>query len=141
MLASAGSLIVLAVLSVAPVPDIELSAADGSVVRFSAYAGNRPVVVVFLGTECPLGNLYGPRLRDLAGRLGQSGVRMLAVASGWDAEASAVAAFARSHQLPFPCLLDPAGAFAAAARATRTPQAVVLDAGRRVRYRGRIDDQ
>jgi peroxiredoxin len=141
MLVSVGQLVALAVLSVTPVPDLELSAADGTTVRLSAHAGGRPVAVVFLGPDCPLANLYGPRLRDLAARLDSKGVRMLAVASGRDAEAPAVAPFARTHQLPFPCLLDPTGTFADAVGATRTPQAVILDASRRVRYRGRIDDQ
>lgn len=141
MLVSTGLFVVLAVLAVAPVPDLELLTADGKADRLFAYADHRPVAVVFLGPDCPLANLYGPRLRDLAARLGPRGVRMLAVFSGRDAEAPAVAAFAQTHQLPFPCLLDPAGVLAEAVGITRVPQAIVVDANRRVQYRGRIDDQ
>ena len=43
--------------------------------------------------------------------------------------------------LTFPYLKDADGRVAESFGATRTPQAFVLDPARRVRYRGRIDDQ
>src|SRR5262249_34220440 len=45
------------------------------------------------------------------------------------------------HQIPFPILKDADNVVADRLGATRTPEVIVLDPERRVRYRGRIDDQ
>jgi peroxiredoxin len=123
-----------------PVPDLELRDTSGVTVRLSADPA-RATVVVFLGTACPLANLYAPRVKALAGRFPPGAVRVLAVSTDAGDDPAAAAAFAATHSFPFPYLHDPDGRAAAALGATRTPEAVLLDAGRRVRYRGRIDDQ
>jgi peroxiredoxin len=131
----------LAVLLPGPVPDLGLPRADSVSVRLSEYSDGRPIVLVFLGVDCPLAGLYGPRLRELSGRLGAHGIRMLAVFPDPDDTLAAIATFARDHRLPFPCVADPGHRLADAVRASRTPEAFVLDVARRVRYRGRVDDQ
>src|SRR5262249_38994991 len=50
-----------------------------------------------------------------------------------------LAAYVREYQLPFPLLKDADAAVADEFGAERTPEAFLLDAERRVRYRGRID--
>src|SRR5205814_110589 len=52
-----------------------------------------------------------------------------------------VAAHAREFGIPFPVLKDDGTAIADRFGAERVPEVFVLDAGRTVRYRGRIDDQ
>ncbi|MFO0799738.1 MAG: redoxin domain-containing protein [Gemmataceae bacterium] len=131
-----GAMLAAAVAS-PPVPDFELRDTSGTAVTLAADPP-RVTVVVFLGTDCPLANLYAPRVKALAGRFPRDAVRVLAVCANAGDDAGA---FAAAHALPFPYLLDPGGRAAALLGATRTPEAVVLDAGRRVRYRGRIDDQ
>ena len=124
-----------------PVPDFELPGPAGAQVRLSAHAAGRPVVLVFLGSECPLANLYAPRLADLARRLGPDGVRFLAINPVPQDTSAAAAAFARQHRLPFPMVKDPDARVAVRCGITRAPEVVLLDAARRVRYRGRVDDQ
>lgn len=131
----------VAVAAATPVPDFELPDPNGRPVRLSTHAADRPVVLVFLGTECPLANLYAPRLADLARRLEPRGVRFLGLDPVPQDTSAAVARFVREHKLPFPIVRDPDARVAARSGATRTPQVVVLDGSRRVRYRGRIDDQ
>jgi peroxiredoxin len=130
-----------AVCAAQPIPDFDLPDPTGARVRLSTHAPNRPVVLVFFGTECPLANLYAPRLAELARSLEPSGVRFLAVNPVPQDGLPALARFARDHRLPFPVVKDPDGTVAARCGATRTPEVLVLDAARRVRYRGRIDDQ
>jgi peroxiredoxin len=132
---------VLALAAILPVPDFELTDLTGTRVRLSAYAENRPVVLVFISADCPLANLYAPRLAEMSQRLATAGPRFLAIDSVPQDGAAALARFAREHKLPFPILKDPDARVAAACRATRTPQVVLLDRDRRVRYRGRTDDQ
>jgi hypothetical protein len=52
-----------------------------------------------------------------------------------------VARFGRDHHIDFPLLIDAGGRVAGRFGALRTPEVFVLDRGRTVRYRGRIDDQ
>ena len=129
----------LALCAAQPIPDFELTDPVGATVRLSAHAPGRPVVLVFLGTECPLANLYAPRLAELART--QSGVRFLGINPVPQDTSAAVARYAREHRLPFPVVKDPDARVAGLCGVTRTPEVVLLDPARRVRYRGRIDDQ
>ncbi|HEX4612809.1 MAG TPA: redoxin domain-containing protein, partial [Urbifossiella sp.] len=121
-------------------PDFELRGTTGVPVRLVANPP-RPTVVVFFGTDCPLANLYAPRLKELAGRFPPDAVRVLVIDPNEHDTPAALAAFVRDHALSFPVLKDVDGRVAALFGATRTPEAFVLDAARRVCYRGRIDDQ
>ena len=135
------ALVVVAAVAPRPVDDFELRDTAGAPVRLSTVAAGRPAVVVFLATDCPMARLYAARLSGLASRFPAGAVAVLAVAPNRGDDLPALAAFAREHDLTFPLLRDPDAHVAAQFGATRTPQAFVLDADRRVRYRGRIDDQ
>ncbi len=99
------------------------------------------VVVVFVGTECPINNAYMPRLVELHDEFAKKGVAFLAVNANSQDTPERVAKHAERYHLPFPVLKDAGNVVADQFGAKRTPEAFVLDAGRRVRYRGRIDDQ
>ena len=99
------------------------------------------VVVVFLGTECPLAKLYGARLAEFDVAYRDQGVQIVGVNANQQDSLQEIAVYANKHGIKFPVLKDPGGKIAAQFGATRTPEAFVLDADRVVRYRGRIDDQ
>jgi peroxiredoxin len=99
------------------------------------------VVVVFMGVECPLAKLYGPRLTELAQEYAKRGVSFLAVDSNAQDSLAEMSHFARTYRLEIPFLKDPGNVVADQFQAQRTPEAFVLDGQRVVRYRGRIDDQ
>tara|TARA_B100000809_G_scaffold220097_1_gene227646 strand:+ start:1336 stop:3351 length:2016 start_codon:yes stop_codon:yes gene_type:complete len=99
------------------------------------------VVIAFLGTECPLARLYGPRLEELAAAYKESGITFLGVNSNRHDSITEIAAYARQHQITFPILKDTANKLADTLGADRTPEVFLLDHDRRVRYHGRIDDQ
>jgi thiol-disulfide isomerase/thioredoxin/mono/diheme cytochrome c family protein len=99
------------------------------------------VVVVFMGTECPISNAYAPVLADMAKKYGPKGVVFVGVNSNHQDDAVAVAKHAKDHGFPFVVLKDDGCSLADRFAAKRTPEAFVLDGTRTVRYRGRIDDQ
>jgi peroxiredoxin len=99
------------------------------------------VVVVFLGTECPINNAYLPTLADLHKQYATKGVQFLAVNSNHQDTAKRVAKHAKEHDVPFPVLKDKGSTVADLFDAKRTPEAILLDKDRVIRYRGRIDDQ
>jgi len=103
-------------------------------------ANRKVIVLVFLGAECPLVKLYVPRLNELAQQYEPQGVTVLGVDSNAQDRPSEIATFARTCNLGFPILRDTGNAVADQLGATRTPEVVVLDQDRAIRYRGRIDD-
>jgi peroxiredoxin len=99
------------------------------------------VVVAFLGVECPLSKLYGPRLVELAKEYESKGVAFIGVDSNRQDSVTEMAQYAKTHNIGFPILKDLNNALADKLGAARNPQVYVLDSDRVVRYTGRIDDQ
>jgi peroxiredoxin len=123
------------------VDGFQLSDFRGKQHSLADFADNRIVVMAFLGTECPLAKLYGPRLVALADELADDGVAFVGVNSNTHDSNSEIAAYAQRHEIGFPLLKDLGNRLADAAGARRTPEVFVLDQDRIVRYWGRIDDQ
>jgi peroxiredoxin len=99
------------------------------------------LVVAFLGTECPLAKLYGPRLAKLHAEYAPKGVGFVGLDSNAQDAVTALAAYARLHNVTFPLLKDLNNRVADQLGAQRTPEVFVLDRERKVRYHGRVDDQ
>jgi peroxiredoxin len=121
--------------------DFSLRDVYGKTHRLSDYAQSPVIVVMFLGTECPLAKLYAPRLAALTEKYAEQGVAFVAIASNTQDSIAELHHFMTQHALTFPVLKDPAQAVADMFGATRTPEVFVLDGDRTVRYAGRIDDQ
>lgn len=113
----------------------------GGEVSLSDYADRDAVVVVFLGTECPLAKLYGSRLAELAGEYDPERVAFVGIDANRQDSLTELAAYGRRSGIEFPLLKDNRAEAAQMLGATRTPEAFVLDRTGEVRYRGRIDDQ
>ena len=123
------------------VADFSLPDCRGKTHSLADLADRRIVVVVFLGAECPLAQLYAPRLAALFREYEPRGVGFLSINANAQDSLADIAAFVRTHRFPFPILKDPDHAVADLFGAVRTPEAFVLDDRRVVRYWGRIDDQ
>jgi peroxiredoxin len=104
-------------------------------------ADRKAIVVVFLGTECPINNAYLPRLAELSGTYGPKGVAFVAVNSNWHDTSTRIAAHAKSNALPFPVLKDTANVVADDFGARRTPEVFVISPAGTILYQGRIDDR
>jgi peroxiredoxin len=98
-------------------------------------------VIAFTSVDCPLVQRYLPRLRELSAEYSGRAVQFLAVNVGADDAVTEMAQQALDGEVEFPFVKDFDGQCAKALGATRTPEVVVLDQERRIRYRGRIDDQ
>ena len=120
--------------------DFSLPASDGNVVRLSDSDAEFHVLC-FLGTECPLARIYGPRLDRMAKSYADRGVSFFGVNSNVQDSMEDLQRYVSEHQLTFPVVKDFDRSVALMAGATRTPEVVVIDRDSKVRYRGRIDDQ
>ncbi len=123
------------------VDDFTLEDYRGTKHSLADYAKSPAVAIVFLGTECPLAKLYGPRLAELAAAYEDRGVTFLGVDANSQDALTEIAAYARNAGIKFPILKDSGNVLADALGAARTPEVFVLDKDRAVRYHGRIDDR
>ncbi len=127
----------------ADAPPFDLPAADGRRHRLQDF-GAELFVYVQACNHCPYVVANVERLTRLA-RDYRGSVDVVFVNSN-DAEThptddvEAMRAFARDHDLPFPYLRDSDQSVAQAYRTQRTPEVLVFDRERRLRYHGRIDD-
>lgn len=104
-------------------------------------AASKVVVMAVLGTECPLAQLYAPRLQALADQYASQGVAFIGIAPNRQDSIAELTAYVRRQGLKFPVLKDVNNVIADALGAERTPEVFVLDQQRVVRYHGRVDDQ
>src|SRR5437879_3545895 len=114
---------------------------DQKTIRFSELKEKKAIVVVFLGTQCPINNAFLPVLARLHTRYEPRGVQFLGINSNTQDSPAAAAEHAKKNELPFPVLKDPGNVVADQFGAERNPEAFVLDGSGQVLYRGRIDDQ
>jgi peroxiredoxin len=105
------------------------------------FKDHSAVVVVFVGADCPISNLYLPGLIDLEKKYRPKQVQFLAVYPNEQEDFDRIAAHASDRDIPFPVLKDFGQKLADRLGVTRVPSVVVLDSDLALRYRGRIDDR
>ncbi len=124
-----------------PIASFTLRDFRGATHALDDYADKKLVVVVFLGTDCPLANRYATRLAELVKEFAPKGVAFLGIDANRHDSIAKIAQLAKDHKVSFPILKDVGNTVADQFAARRTPEVFVLDGKRIVRYRGRIDDQ
>ena len=123
------------------ISDFTLKSHFGKEYSLHDFSDREIIVVLFLGTECPLAKLYGPRIAELSKSLAAKGVAFVGVDANRQDSLQEVGAYAQRNKFEFPILLDAGNAIADRFGALRTPEVFVLDRDRVIRYAGRIDDQ
>lgn len=103
--------------------------------------GDRAVVFIFLGTECPVAQQYIPRLNEICKHYRDHGVRMFGVYSDPRMEILDMARHAHDQDIAFVVLKDVDQRLADWLEASLTPEAVVLTGDLGKAYQGAIDDQ
>jgi peroxiredoxin len=124
-----------------PMPDWQITGVHGETIAASDFEQSPYLVVAFLGTECPLAKLYARTLNQIQEEYRSEGISIVAVMSNRQDSLQEIAAYANRSELRFPIGKDLGNEVADAIQADRTPEVVVYDASRQLRYRGRIDDQ
>lgn len=124
---------------------VGLPGVDGREYSLASFAQHRVLVLAFLGNACPAAKGCLPELVDLQSRLASLGVQVVGINSNNPHLSPTdrfeeMVRFSTERRLGFPYLKDPDGAFARLCGARNTPHFLVLDEGRRLRYRGRMFD-
>lgn len=118
-----------------------LPTTSGETVELKKQPDQKVTVVCFLGAECPLARLYGPRLNELQESYRSRGVRLIGVNSNQQDSLEDVQAYVKKYQIQFPMAKDYGNEIADRYQAVRTPEVFVLDENLAIQYRGRIDNQ
>jgi peroxiredoxin/mono/diheme cytochrome c family protein len=123
------------------VADFTVKDIAGRSLSLCGLKDKKAVVVLFLGTQCPVNQRFMPLLVELYKEFAGRGVGFVAIYSNRQDSLDMVAEHAKKHEVPFPVVKDEGNVLADRFRARRTPEAFVLDGARKVRYQGRIDDR
>jgi thiol-disulfide isomerase/thioredoxin len=125
-----------------PAERLVVQGPDGAAMPFADLLGSdgRAVCFVFLHPACPLAQEYAPLLGQLAADFAGDGIRFVGVACECDDPAE-LDAYRTKFGLAFPIHVDTEFALAETLGATVTPEAVLVDRDRRIRYAGRVDDR
>lgn len=97
------------------------------------------LVLVFVGTACPVSNRSVAPLSRLQARYRSRGVQIVGINANLDDPLAAVARHAKEFRITFPVFKDPHQELANQLQARITPEVFLLDRQRAIRYRGRID--
>lgn len=98
-------------------------------------------VVVFITTDCPIANRYASEIEAIRAEYESRGVRMTLAHVDPDLSVKEAARHAEEYGLRARVVVDRGHQLVSAVKARITPEAFVIDANGRVRYRGRINDQ
>jgi peroxiredoxin len=123
------------------VHDVALADTSGAVHLLAEWSDRKAIVLLFLGTQCPVSNAFAPEMRRLCNIYGPQGFVFLGVHPDPEVTAEAAAKHATEYSLGFTILLDPDQVVAGEAGVRVTPEAVVLAPDGHVLYRGQIDDR
>ncbi|MBX7074600.1 MAG: redoxin family protein [Pirellulales bacterium] len=105
------------------------------------FGERKAYVIVFTNLDCPLVKRYLPKLRDLDAKYRDQGAQFIAMNVGPTDSIMEMAYQALKADCHFAFCKDFDGEVVRALGVQRTPQVCVLDADRKLRYRGRIDNQ
>ncbi|MFM7149277.1 MAG: redoxin domain-containing protein, partial [Gemmataceae bacterium] len=123
------------------VKPFQLTDGEGKSWSLADQKDKKAIVVLFLGTECPINNQYLPRLAELHKEFASRGVAFVGINSNVHDTPARILAHVRANAIPFPVLRDSGNVVADDFYARRTPEAFVLGPAGEVLYQGRIDDQ
>lgn len=118
-----------------------LNDSNGKPVGLTDFADKKIVVIVSLGTGCPISNLYLPDLIAAQEKYGAEFLQIIGINSQSGDTREEVAEHAKKFALNFPVLCDPDQTAADLLGIQRTSETFLLDQQRVVRYHGRIDDR
>lgn len=127
-------------------PDFELPGIDDEVHHLARYLETyRGVGVVFMCNHCPYVRLYLERLKQIQEECLGQGVTLIGINANDatqypDDSFENMKTFAAHHSLNFPYIRDVTQDVAQSFGASKTPEAFLLDAEGKLRYRGLIDD-
>jgi thiol-disulfide isomerase/thioredoxin len=112
---------------------------DGTPADPFQEASGKPIVLVFVRTDCPVSNRYAPLIQRISSQYeGKAGFWLVYL--GKTASTDRIRQHESDYGYKLAALRDPQHALVERAQVQLTPEAAVFDAKRRLLYHGRIDN-
>ena len=105
----------------------------------SASASGSTRLFVFLSPECPICQNYTVKLNEFNRRYAGK-IKIYGIIPGRSYKAAAVSAFAEKYKIDYPLLIDESLRLSHYLQASVTPEAILLDPGNELVYKGAIDN-
>ncbi len=125
--------------------DFEGKNVDGTIIHTASYAKAKGFVIVFTCNTCPYAQKYEARINELAKKLDDQTWPLIAINSN-DKDMSPGDSYekmqsrAKSNGYTFPYIYDESQSILRAFGASKTPHFYVLDANKKIKYIGALDD-
>lgn len=114
---------------------------DGSMIEPFSKSTTKAIVLVFIGTDCPIANAYHPKLQELENEFTEKGVEFFLIHSNSDVTLKEAEEHAAKYALTLPIVLDDNQRIARRAGAKVTPETFVFVPHQSAPiYRGAIDN-
>ena len=114
---------------------------DGQARTLSEFTAEKPAVIAFVSTSCPVSKRALPSLARLEKEYAARGVAFVLIAPTATDSADDLRAAVKGAGFSAPCLRDPKNTFLATLGARATTDTFLVDAARTLIYRGALDDQ
>ena len=123
---------------------VRIAALDGHVIAPFEPVGQANVIF-FIATDCPISNSYAPEIQRVCRDYRDKGVACSLMYEDVETPGTSLDVEVRKHLNDYrydriPAAVDRRRHVANAAKASVTPQAIVVDRSGSIRYRGRIDN-
>jgi thiol-disulfide isomerase/thioredoxin len=112
---------------------------DGTAADPFLENAGKPVVLLFVRTDCPISNRYAPLIQRISSQYAGK-VAFSLVYPGKSSSAERIRQHESDYGYKLPALRDPQHALVVEAQVQVTPEAAVFDANHRLVYHGRIDN-
>ncbi len=133
-----GMLLILA-LSLPSVAQRTAEQLDGTATNPFLSASGKPVVLLFVRTDCPISNRYAPLIKQLSSEYGRK-VAFWLVYPSRATSSEKIRQHEHEYGYRLRALRDPEHVLVAQGQVQVTPEVAVFDANHHLIYHGRIDD-
>jgi len=122
------------------VADFKLPDVDGKEHSLASLKGKNGTVIIFLSAQCPVVRAYNERIEKLAEDYRARGVNVVGINSNVTESVDDIKRHISDNKFSFVVLRDGGNQVADMLNAQHTPETFFLDAGNKLVYHGRIDN-
>ena len=123
-----------------PVADFKLPDVEGHEHTLASLKGKNGTVIIFLSAQCPVVRAYNERIEKLAEDYRERGVNVIGINSNVTETTDDIKRNIADNKFSFVVLRDKGNKVADMLDAQHTPETFFLDAGNKLVYHGRIDN-
>ncbi len=116
-------------------PEFSLKTMDGSDFSVKGASENKPVMMVFWATWCPVCREEIPGVREVYARFAPKGLRVIAVNVGVNDSVKRMEKYVGRYDIPYPVAFDRGSKVTRRFGVQGTPTVIIVDAKGIVRYR------